>query len=208
MDLTLNGQPTALPLGSCRTLLDLVRLVEAEAMEKGHIFTRMALDGREVEDYDDAAMEAVALESVSLVELETESGRVAALAVLKGAVAGADQMTEEMRRVGRLIQEQNEKEAMQLFADVLGGWLDMQTGLFSACAALDLDPEQVPLGAGTALTALTQQVELLNGAIAALEASDMLGLSDILEYEAPQVLGQVAEAVHALVERAEAPPPA
>lgn len=203
MEIRIDGAAAQLDLSGCANLLDVTELVEASAAARNRIVTVIVVNGFPLNDIQNETLAGFALADLEHVEYTTGNPRRVAIQVLYEIGRTIPNLSGELQRIGRMIQSQDEPGAMARFQQCLDQWVELQEGIRGSTAALGIELDEVPLGAGTAADAFEELVEQLSETTEAMEAGDLLGLSDALEYEFPAVLEQVQSAVYEIINLAE-----
>ena len=156
------------------------------ARGRGRLITDVSVDGRlwtDVELSSPQHMTAVA-DSIRLVSAEPTELVRQTFAEAEEALDEADHL---QREAARLLQSDQHTVAMDALGEAISIWISVQAAIVKGARVLQLD-----LDGMETRTPINESIRLLNERLRfvrdALAAQDLIGLSDTLLYEFPQVV--------------------
>ena len=115
-----------------------------------------------------------------------------------GALTDADSL---QRNAAELLQADQNPEAMAKLADALDIWLTVQEAVLKCAQAMGLSLDTVKVGDGTVQAAVDRLNVKLRELRDALQTGNLVGVSDTLLYELPDVVAQWRQMLDAIRER-------
>jgi hypothetical protein len=210
MNLLVNNQKIQDLPGRSDTLSAVLQTVQDNCVAAEEVITSVLVDGQMLTAQQLSDWQKRPADEFGEIHVTIEPRNVFACRGLRKMAAELARTTEDRGQILEYMADGNNTEAMAIMGDYLQTWHTTQQALNSACRLMNIDldsmevccksPKKQKLSTADYINLLSEQ---LNKVKAALDANDMVLLSDIFEYELTDVTDQWLDLLLQLAEKFE-----
>ena len=179
------------------TVGEAVAAGELEARQSGRVIIEIHVDGEPipVDRFDDPEVLRKPARDVTLLSADLRTLAVETLAQASDALVSAGELQQS---AAELIQADDQPQAMEKLGEAIAVWLTVQQAIAAAAQALSIDLAALELEGDSFQIRMNVLQEKLQHLKTALEATDPVGLADMLLFELPECVADWREVIDAI----------
>ena len=202
MNIFVEGKPFQVDVPPDATYGAIIKTVEELMTQKNRIVSSVSIDSKKLTSDEEETLTGQVIAADSRIDVEVIEARALLVKALEEAEQDLSGLSESMRQVAFSLQTGLKQEAFTIFQGCLEIWRQVINLLQLSQEILQCDIENIDIDGKTIREINENLVQVLMETKDAMEADDLVRISDMLEYELCAKAEEEQKVVQRLIELA------